>query len=69
MNKPESIEPKLPKYLTIAQAAYLLNMKESRLKNLVFRKAIPYIKIGHSIRFAKAQLIDWVNAKTVEARG
>lgn len=45
------------------QAAIFLNMKVSRLRNLVFIKQIPFFKIGASVRFNKSDLIAWLANK------
>lgn len=48
------------KYLTIREASIFLNMKNSRLRYEIFKKRIPYYKIGKSIRFDQAELVIWV---------
>lgn len=53
-------------YLTVGQVAALLNLKISRLRYMVFTKQIPFIKIGASVRFSKAQITDWINSKSIE---
>lgn len=50
-------------YLTPEMAADLLGLKLSRIRNLVFKKEIPYLKIGASIRFNKKVLIEWYESK------
>lgn len=45
------------------QAAAYLNMKVSRLRNLVFIKQIPFLKIGASVRFNKSDLVAWLENK------
>lgn len=54
-------------YLTVEQAAYLLGLKLSRIRHMIFRKQIPYIKIGASIRFDKTELKNWINTKAIKA--
>lgn len=51
-------------YLTVEQAADLLSLKISRVRNMVFKSQVPYLKIGASIRFNKAQLVSWYESKT-----
>lgn len=55
------------KYLTIEQAATLLNLKPSRLRYEILRKRIPHFKIGRSIRFEEPALITWVETNKVLA--
>lgn len=54
-------------YLTAEQAACVLGLKLSRIRHLVFKKQIPHIKIGASIRFDREQLEIWINSKVVTA--
>ena len=39
------------KLLTIKETAKLLSIKESTLRSAVFKKTIPYIKVGRLVRF------------------
>lgn len=50
--------------LTLNEAATLLNLKISRIRNLIFLKRIPYIKIGASIRFSKSAILDWIQSNS-----
>ena len=52
--------------INIAEAAEFLKMKISRLRNMVFRKELPFFKIGASVRFNKADLLDWLRSKKQE---
>lgn len=54
------------KYLTVEGAANLLGLKLSRVRNMVFKKQIPYLKVGASIRFDKEQLQNWIKTKVVQ---
>jgi excisionase family DNA binding protein len=54
------------KLLTIQQTASLLNVKESLLRSLVFKKQIPYHKIGRLLRFSEAEILTWVNSRKQE---
>jgi excisionase family DNA binding protein len=51
------------KILTLEQAANLLNLKVSRLRYEVFKKTIPFLKIGRNIRFSESDLISWLMEK------
>ncbi|CBW25677.1 phage-related conserved hypothetical protein [Halobacteriovorax marinus SJ] len=50
--------------LTIEEAAQLLSLKVSRLRTAVFRKEIPYIKIGRLVRFHEEHLLNWIESLT-----
>lgn len=49
--------------VTIAEAAKILNLKESRLRYEIFKNTIPYLKLGRSIRFDIEDLKKWVSSK------
>lgn len=51
--------------MTTVEAAEFLNLKVSRIRNMVFLKSIPFIKFGASVRFDKSQLESWVKTKMV----
>ncbi|MCY4643196.1 MAG: helix-turn-helix domain-containing protein [Bacteriovoracales bacterium] len=48
------------KLITIAQTSRILNVKESWVRSAVFKKTIPFIKIGHHVRFDEGELMDWI---------
>lgn len=54
--------------LTISEASTFLNMKSSRIRYEVFKKRIPFIKLGKSIRFDEKDLISWVLSQKQEAK-
>lgn len=51
-------------YLTTAQAANLLGLKLSRIRNMIFKGQIPHLKIGASVRFNKTNLLAWYESKS-----
>lgn len=51
------------KLLTTDEAAALLAIKPSKLRSAVFKREIPYLKIGRLVRFAKADLMKWLEAR------
>ena len=57
------------KFLTLLEASEFLNLKVSRLRYEVFKKAVPFFKIGRSIRFSEKDLISWVMNQKQEPRG
>ena len=56
-------------YLGVEQVAAMLGLRLSRIRHMVFKKQIPYIKLGASIRFDKEQLKNWINTKAIKAGG
>lgn len=55
------------KILTITEAAHLLKVKPSWLRMMIFKKRIPYLKIGGLVRFEEQVLVDWL--KRANERG
>ncbi|AYF43743.1 DNA binding domain protein, excisionase family [Halobacteriovorax sp. BALOs_7] len=53
--------------LSIEEASSFLSVKVSRLRTAVFRKEIPFVKIGRLVRFKQDELIKWIDSKTVKA--
>lgn len=56
----ESYEHKL--LIDIYEASELLGLKVSRLRMAVFRREIPFKKIGGLIRFVPAELKSWASS-------
>jgi len=52
--------------LTIEEASKLLSVKISRLRTAVFKREIPFVKIGHLVRFRASDLDTWVSSKTIK---
>ena len=55
--------------ITIQEASGFLKMKESWIRSAIFRREIPYIKMGALIRFNKGELQKWLARQTVLPRG
>jgi excisionase family DNA binding protein len=55
-------------FLTINEASIYLNLRVSKLRNLVFKKQIPIVKIGRLIRFEKSQVDLWVKKCRVNVK-
>ena len=51
--------------LSIDDAAKLLQVKVSRLRTAVFKREIPFVRIGRLIRFKESDLRQWIDDKTV----
>lgn len=58
MSKLQNIEIK--PFLNIEEASFYLNLKVSKLRSMVFKKEIPFLKIGRLVRFEKSQLNQWL---------
>lgn len=54
--------------LTIQQAAELLSIKVSRLRTAVFRREIPFVKIGRLVRFKEDSLLNWIDEMSQKTR-
>ncbi len=54
--------------LDLKETSLFLNVKESWLRSAIFRQSIPFIKLGHLIRFKKDELINWLEQNTKTAR-
>lgn len=54
--------------LTINEAASFLSVKVSRLRTAVFRKEIPFIKIGRLVRFKEDDLLKWIEQNTQKVK-
>lgn len=52
--------------LTLRELCELMNVKPSWLKSMVFRKKIPFIKLGKHIRFEKDEVQKWIEEKKVQ---
>ncbi|OFZ20671.1 MAG: hypothetical protein A2202_05615 [Bdellovibrionales bacterium RIFOXYA1_FULL_36_14] len=55
-------------FLTIKEVCELLKMKESNIRNAIFKKEIPHLKIGALIRFQKNELLSWLESKSILPR-
>lgn len=50
--------------LDISAVAKLLNVKESWLRMAIFKREIPFIKIGRLIRFKKEDIEDFIKSNS-----
>jgi excisionase family DNA binding protein len=55
------------KLLDIPAAAERLGITERHVRELIYRKRIPYLKVGRLVRFDPADLDTWVEASKVPA--
>ena len=50
--------------LNIIELSAYLNFKKATIYDMVYRKRIPYIKIGNLLRFRKDMIDSWVDSKS-----
>lgn len=55
------------RYLDVDGAATYLGVKERQVRSLVYRRQIPFTKVGRLVRFDIVQLDAWLDANTVPA--
>ncbi len=53
--------------LTIPDAAKRLSTSERHIRELIFQRRLPYLKVGRLVRFDSNDLEDWVDAHKVAA--
>lgn len=58
--KESAVDRSRSEYLSISEAAVFLNLKISKLRSMIFRKEIPFLKFGRLVRFRAQDLEDWV---------
>ena len=59
---------KIKRLATIPEVAEMLNVKLSWVRKAIFKKEIPYIKVGNQIRFRNEDLKKWVEGNRVEKK-
>ncbi|MGZ3731897.1 MAG: helix-turn-helix domain-containing protein [Bdellovibrionota bacterium] len=42
------------------EVALYLNLKPSKIRSMVFRRELPYIKIGRLVRFQRQEIDAWI---------
>ena len=52
--------------LSMEEVAKLLSVKISWIRSLVFKKQIPYLKIGKHIRFSTTEIEKWVEERRIQ---
>jgi len=53
--------------LNVKQAAECLGMSQAWVRKQVFRRAIPHLKIGRSVRFERSALDAFLTARRIDA--
>ncbi len=46
--------------MTVAETSQFLNLKVSRIRNLIFKNEIPFHKLGSTVFFIKSELELWI---------
>ena len=59
---PAPAEEELPDIIKIAEAETETGFKKGYIYELVSKKAIPYHKVGNSLRFSRNELRAWIKA-------
>lgn len=52
--------------INLDQACLFLGLKKSRIRYLVFKRQIPFVKLGATILFNKPDLEKWLQSKKIE---
>ncbi len=52
---------------TISEVAERLGTSERHVREFVYRRDIPYIKVGHLVRFDSEDIKDWIADRRVAA--
>lgn len=55
--------------LTVKAAAARLGTTERHVRDLVYRRAIPFVKVGRLVRFEPDELAAWIAANRHTAEG
>lgn len=50
--------------ITVAELTELLNLGRTAIYDMVRRGAIPYIRIGYSVRFDPDEIAKWLRARS-----
>ena len=51
--------------LTVQEAADMLGVTTGSLYQKIFRRQIPHVKLGHTVRFNEAALLEWIESHAV----
>ena len=57
---PSSDKSDEDEFLTVTEAARLINVKVSRIRAAIFKREIPYVKIGALVRLPKSGLLEYL---------
>lgn len=62
----KAVHSKDNEFLSVRQLTEFLGVSEDTVYSWTMRKAIPHFKLGKMLRFHKAEIIRWMEAKRVE---
>lgn len=57
----------MPDFLDIPQLAKYLDAKPGTIRSWVFKRQIPFVKIGVLVRFERAAIDDWLEDRRHQA--
>ena len=60
--KPEQLQLQLPVLIDIPTLARRLGTSDRHVRRLVAEKRIPYLKVGHLVRFDVVEVAEWLQA-------
>ncbi len=55
--------------LTVKDAAACLNTTERHLREMIYQRRVPFIKVGRLVRIDSGDLDKWIDSRRVEAHG
>jgi excisionase family DNA binding protein len=58
---------KMTKLLTVEQLAEVIGLKEATIRQKVWRRELPYVKLGKSLRFKEAEILRYIEDSSVPA--
>ncbi|MCL4322566.1 MAG: helix-turn-helix domain-containing protein [Deltaproteobacteria bacterium] len=56
----------IEKLLKIKDVAELINLNENTIYQLIYRRKIPFVKLGRSVRFKESQILAWINKNSCD---
>jgi excisionase family DNA binding protein len=69
MVQPTLTPTALPTLIDMATAAEHLGVSLRHVRRLVAERRIPYVKVGHLIRFDPTAIAQWIDAQRIEPTG
>jgi excisionase family DNA binding protein len=52
----------VPELIDIETLAHLLGDSVRRVRRLVAERRVPYLKVGHFVRFDPAEIVEWLDS-------
>ena len=60
--KPEQLQLHLPLLIDIPTLARRLGTSDRHIRRLIAEKRVPYVKVGHLVRFDVVEVAEWLQA-------